>query len=95
MCSMGDAGHPYTRFRRALERGALPLVLATAAELPKLSADDALAICGRVAREDPQGFDAYARRWLLKLLEENESISVDEIAAGLIALLRLRAERGR
>jgi hypothetical protein len=92
---MRDSGHPYTRFQRALERGGLPLVLATAAELPRLSAEDALAICERVAREDPESFDAYARRWLLKLLEEDKAISLDEIAAGLIALLRLRAERAR
>jgi hypothetical protein len=89
---MGDAGHPYVRFQRALERGALPLVLATAAEVPRLSADDALAICARVAREDPASFDAYARRWLLKLVQEDETISVDEIAAGVIALLRIRSE---
>jgi hypothetical protein len=87
---VADAGHPYVRFQRALERGSLELLLASAAEVPRLSSDDALAVCARVAREDPDRFDAYARRWLLKLLEDHEEISVDEIAAGMIALLRLR-----
>ena len=47
-------GGPYQRFRRALEIGRLPLVLAAAAELPRLDLPDALEVLFLIADQAPE-----------------------------------------
>ncbi len=45
MCSVGEHGSPYPRFKRALATGNPTLVTAAALELERLSLADALAVC--------------------------------------------------
>jgi hypothetical protein len=47
-------GHPYTIFRRALERKNLLVAEATAKELPPLNLTDALELTVLIARKDPR-----------------------------------------
>src|SRR4051794_38235690 len=54
-----DQGSPYGRFRRSLEIGRLPMVLA-AAELPRLELDDALEVLVLMAEQSTA--DRYAPR---------------------------------
>src|SRR3954447_25778024 len=46
-------GHPYARFKRSLEIGKLPIVLAAAAELPPLTLEDALDAADADGRTEP------------------------------------------
>src|SRR3954453_4055402 len=57
-------GSPYARFQRALETGNLTLIRGAAAELPRVSLDDALRVCLVIGEREPQAFDRAARRWL-------------------------------
>jgi hypothetical protein len=63
-------GHPYSIFKRALERGSLPVAEAAARELPRVSLADALELTILVARKDPRRHPRVAARWLLRYLEE-------------------------
>ena len=63
-------GSAYSRFQRALSTGNLQLIEAAAAELPRVSLEDALAILIVLAqREDPQ-FERASARWVGRLLSE-------------------------
>jgi hypothetical protein len=66
-------GHPYTIFRRALERGNLPVAEATAKDLPPLSLEDALELTMLIARKDQRRHPRVAARWLLRYLEDLSS----------------------
>jgi hypothetical protein len=63
-------GHPYARFRRAVEMGRLSVVLVEAAELDWIDLDDALEILVLMAREGDPRFDRAAARWVGRLLAE-------------------------
>ena len=63
-------GSAYSRFQCALTTGNLQLIEAAAAELPKVSLEDALAILIVLAgRCDPR-FERAAARWVGRLLTE-------------------------
>ncbi len=87
-------GGPYQRFRRALEIGRLPLVLAAAAELPRLELDDALEVLLLIADQDERRFPRAATRWLGRLALERPELSLPELRLALAAceLLPTRPE---
>ena len=70
-------GHPYTVFRRALERGDLLVAEATAKELPRISLADALELTVLIAREDPGRHSRVAAGWLLRYLEERPEATIE------------------
>jgi hypothetical protein len=78
-------GGPYQRFRRALEIGRLPLVLASAAELPRLELDDALEVLLLIADQDEGRFPRAATRWLGRLALERPELSLAELRLALAA----------
>ena len=90
---MGNAGHPRSRLRRALERGSLTTVLAAAAEVERLDLDEALAVCARVARDDPENFPRYAVRWVGLLVERRPSTTLLELRAATDALIDLGVDQ--
>lgn len=57
MRSMTSQGSPHTRFQRALASGDPLLAWTAAAELPRLSLEDALALCLLLAERDPKRYD--------------------------------------
>ena len=99
---MSIKGSPYARFRRALETGQLPIVLAAAAELPQLRLDDALEVLVLMARERDPRFERAAVLWVGRLLVENRLelrearyaiVLVERLPQGREALRRLARER--
>ncbi len=86
---MSIKGSPYARFKRSLELGKLPLVLAAAAELPRLELDDGLRVLLLMAEQDKARFDRAAVRWLARLALDRR-LDVDDLRAGLAACELLR-----
>jgi hypothetical protein len=62
---------------------------ATARELGKISLEEALALTALVAEKDPERRSRFAVRWLRRLLEEDESLTIEEatIAASCLSAL--------
>lgn len=63
-------GSAYSRFQRALATGNMPLIESSAAELPRVGVDDALAILIVLAQVGDPRFDRAAARWVGRLLTE-------------------------
>jgi hypothetical protein len=62
---------PYARFKRSLEIGKLPLVLAAAADLPPLNLEDALDVLMLMAEQSPpERYGGAAARWCGRLAAE-------------------------
>jgi hypothetical protein len=76
-------GHPQAIFQRAIARGSLLIAEATARELGRITLEDSLALTALVAQADPSRRSRFAVRWLLRLLEEDEQLTIEE--AGLAA----------
>jgi hypothetical protein len=55
----------------------------TARELGRISLEEALALMVLVVQKDPGRRSRYAVRWLLRLLQEDENLTIEE--AGLAA----------
>jgi hypothetical protein len=96
-------GSPYARFRRSLETRKLPIVLAAAAELPRLEVDDALEVLVLMAREHHPALERAAVRWVGRLLAERPLnladarfalALVERLPEGVEALRRLARTRG-
>src|SRR3954468_3259168 len=89
MCSVSIKGSPYGHFRRALEIGKLPMVLAAAAELPRLQLDDALEVLALMAEQSPpERYQAAAARWCGRLaLERGASLAQLRLAVAACDLL--------
>jgi hypothetical protein len=87
-------GGPYQRFRRALAIGRLPLVLAAAAELPRLDVGDALEVLLLIADQDEARYPRAAARWLGRLALERPGVTLAQVrlAAGACELLPERPE---
>jgi hypothetical protein len=87
---MTSQGHPYTRFKRALDRQNAPAAWAAAAELPKVSLSDALALCLVTAHDAPARFERAAARWMTRYLAEEPRLELDELrlTAELLASVR-------
>jgi len=89
---MTSQGSAYARFQRALSSGNAMVAWATAAELPSLSLEDALALCLLLVDSDPERYERAALRWHARLCHEVRGLTIDE--AGL-CLASLRALPGR
>ena len=75
---MTAQGHPRRIFQTAIERGKLLLAEATARELGRITLDESLALTALVAEKDPERRSRFAVRWLRRLLEEDESLTIEE-----------------
>ena len=85
-------GGPYQRFRRALAIGRLPLVLAAAAELPRLDVADALEVLLLIADQDEARYPRAAARWLGRLALERPGVTLAELRLAAAACEVLPAQ---
>jgi hypothetical protein len=79
-------GHPYRWFRAALERRDLPGARSAAAELGRISLNDALSIVLLMAERNAAALDRAAARWLGRLIAERPAIGLDDVRLALSAL---------
>jgi hypothetical protein len=86
---MTAQGHPRRIFQTAIERGNVVAAEATARELGRITLDESLALTALVAEKDPQRRSRFAVRWLRRLLEEDESLAIEEatMAASCLSAL--------
>jgi hypothetical protein len=82
-------GHPRAIFKRAIEHGNVLVAGMTARELGKVTLEDSLALTALVVQKDPGRRSRYAVRWLLRLLEEDENLTIEEAALAASALAAL------
>ena len=75
---MSIKGGDYRWLKQALERGDLPLVKATAAQLPRLNLEDALAIALLVIEHEPHNAERAAVRWVGRLCLERPELTLAE-----------------
>ena len=61
----------------------------TARELGRITLEDALALTALMAQKEPGRRSRYAVRWLLRLLEEDENLTIEEAALAATALAAL------
>ncbi len=87
---MTSQGSPYARFKRCLATGNGALVRAAAAELPRLSLEDALAVCLVLRESEPEVFDRAIVRWHALLCRQARGIGAREAQLALAALQALR-----
>jgi hypothetical protein len=64
---------------------------ATASELGRISLDESLALTGLVAEKEPRRRSRFAVRWLRRLLEEDESLTIEEATMAACSLNARRA----
>ena len=62
-----------------MARGNVLSALAAARDLPQLSLADSLELTVLVARKDPLRHPRVAARWLLRLLEEQPDVTIQEL----------------
>jgi hypothetical protein len=86
---MTSQGSPYARFKRCLATGNGALVRAAAAELPRLSLEDALAVCLVLRDSEPEVFDRAIVRWHALLCREVKNLGAREAQLALAALQAL------
>jgi hypothetical protein len=85
---MTSEGHPYARFRRALERRSVANAWAAASELGHVSLADALSLCLLLRDREPARYPRAAVRWLGRYCCEQTDVALDEatvVAAHLAA----------
>jgi hypothetical protein len=82
-------GHPRSIFKRAIENGNLVVAEMTAREVGRLTLHESLAFTGLVVRKDPGRRSGYTVRWLLRLLEEDENLTIEEAVLAASALAAL------
>jgi ribosomal 50S subunit-associated protein YjgA (DUF615 family) len=78
-------GGDYRWLKQALERGDLPLVKATAAQLPRLNLEDALAIALLIIEHEPQNAERAAVRWIGRLCLERREVTLALVRAAVDA----------
>jgi len=94
MCSCGP-GSDYRWLRDALDRGDLPLVKATAAQLPAVDLATALEITLLIASEEPHNAERAAVRWLGRWALEARDASLAGLLEAVVALSALAQEPER
>jgi hypothetical protein len=72
-----------------MARGNVLSALVAARDLPQLSLVDALELTVLVARKDPRRHPRVAARWLLRLLEEQPDVTIEEAALAAACLVAL------
>src|SRR5829696_10267134 len=94
MCSCGP-GSDYRWLRDALDRGDLPLVKATAAQLPAIDLPTALEITLLIATAEPHNAERAAVRWLGRWALESREASLERLLEATVALSALAHEPER
>ena len=82
-------GGSYARFRRALETGNLTLVRAAAAELPRITLDDALRVCLLLRTADATSYERAVIRWLGRFALEHPGATLAMLHQAVAAFERL------
>jgi hypothetical protein len=85
-------GHPRAIFNRAIQRQNLVVAEITAREIGSVSLAEALDLVCLVADKAPARLDAYARRWVSRLLDERP-LTLAELDVVVSALRALPSER--
>jgi hypothetical protein len=85
-------GHPRTIFRRALRTRNLLVAETTAREVGRLDLAEALELVVLVAEVDARRLEAFASRWLRRLIEERAP-TLAELDLALTALRALPSPR--
>jgi hypothetical protein len=82
-------------FKRAIERGNLPMAEMTAREMGHIWLTDALALTVLAVEKAPGKRNAYTTRFLRRLLDADENLTIDEavLAATALAALGGRAHQ--
>ena len=92
---MSIKGSDYRWFRQALERGDLPLVKATAAQLPAVNLEDALSIALLVIEHEPHNAEREAVGWLGRWALESKEASLLGLLEATVAMSALAHEPER
>jgi ribosomal protein S7 len=82
-------GHPRAIFKRAIEHGNVSVAKLTARELGGITLAESLALTALVVQKDPARRSRYTVRWLLRLLEEDESRTIEEATLSASAVCAL------
>jgi hypothetical protein len=82
-------GHARTIFRRAVEHGNLLLAEMTARELGRISLAESLSLTVLVVEKAPARRSRFTVRWLLRLLEEDGHLTIEEAVLAASALAAL------
>jgi hypothetical protein len=82
-------GHPRAIFKRAIEHGNVTVAEMTARELGGITLAESLALTALVVQKDPGRRSRFTVRWLRRLLEEDESLTIEEAALAASALAAL------
>jgi hypothetical protein len=82
-------GHPRAIFKRSIENGNVVVAEMTARELGQITLEDALALTVLVVQKDPGRRSRYAVRWLLRLLQEDENLTIEDAGLAASALAAL------
>jgi hypothetical protein len=86
-------GSPYSRFRRALDRGNATEALSAAAELEHVGLVEALELCLVLLDSRPEKFARAALRWHGRYCREVTGVGLEEGQAVLASLSALRGPR--
>jgi len=83
-------------FRRAIERGNYVVAVTTAREVGRVDVAEALELLNLIALHELRLYDRAARRWLMRLLEERQELTVTDVqlAAAALAALPSRSHDG-
>jgi len=82
-------GGSYGRFRSALDTGNLTLIRAAAAELPRVSLDDALRVCFVMRRADAATYERAVARWIGRFALEHPGVTLAMLHQAVSAFERL------
>ncbi len=86
---MTSQGSALARFHRSVENGNPTIAFAAAAELPRLSLEDALALLRVLGAALDSRFERAAGRWLERFAAETSATLADvQLAAGALGQLR-------
>jgi hypothetical protein len=87
-------GHPYARFRRALDRGNVIEALSSASELEHVGLVEALELVLLLREKAPERFGRAALRWHGRYCREVRDVDLEGSQAVLATLIALRGSRG-
>jgi hypothetical protein len=86
---MTAQGSSRSVFKRAIERGNLPIAEMTAREMGHIWLADALSLTVLAIEKAPGKRNAYAVRFLRRLLEEDANLTIEEVVVAASALAAL------
>jgi hypothetical protein len=71
-------GHPRAIFKRAIEHGNVVAAEMTARELGRITLAESLALTALVVQKDPGRRSRYSVRWLRRLLEDDQNLTIED-----------------